>query len=92
MDEFKSFAEENQENSRLKLEMARRFLNKLSNGDQNAVFTFQFFGEGPNSESVYPHIIHGTYEERRDYLIKQNTIGSGVFVTVNPTDGKGWKA
>jgi hypothetical protein len=83
--------QDNQEDSvHLKpdLNVAHRFLTLLSQCDETDVFTFQIFPEGAPSSS-YPKVLHGSLLEQGDTLVQANCEGSGIFVTINRTDGKG---
>jgi len=59
-------------------------------GDYPPGFTFQTFGDRKNS-SAPTRVIHGKYVDVLKQLVALNRQGSGVFVTVNETDGKGRK-
>lgn len=69
---------------------AECFLDTLENGD---TFTFQTFPERADAKRVRkPAILHGTWKDHKDELARLNALGSGIFVTVNKTDGNGRKA
>lgn len=73
------------------LNLALQFLMMLSQCDESDAFTFQIFPERKSSSASYAKVLHGSLEELGEALIKDNLKGSGIFVTVNRTDGKGRK-
>lgn len=68
------------------LVMARKFLDLLGRAEN---FTFQTFDESPKKQRNLARIYHGKLEQHAETLIRQQSEGAGVFVTVNETDGKG---
>lgn len=52
--------------------------------------TFQTFGD--HDKSIPPQILHGTFDECFEALYDLNRSGSGIYVTVNETDGTGRNA
>jgi hypothetical protein len=81
---------------------AARFLKCLD--PEATSFTFQTFDDNKQRAAAYKaahperkgkgdpkytRVLHGTLEERAAELARFNDIGSGVFVTVNETDGRG---
>jgi len=70
------------------LDQTIQFLNKLA--PDRAIFTFQTFDD--NADRKDPNLVrifHGSLDERYEQLKNLNQRGAGVFVTINPTDGKG---
>jgi hypothetical protein len=74
----------NQQENRL--EMASKFLSSLS---KEKKFTFQTFDDSPNKDRSLARILHGTLEDLFSELLRLNSNGAGIFVTVNETDFKG---
>src|SRR4051812_17013249 len=72
-------------------EDASRFLTCL---DPTATsWTFQCFDDDQDRKSSkLVRVLHGTLDRHFDELQDLNQRGAGVYVTVNPTDGKGRKA
>jgi len=66
---------------------ARRFLS-LAFGDRGEL-CFQIFGE--NGASIPPQWKYGSFEALSPWLVEQNQAGAGIFVMINPGDGKGRK-
>ena len=52
--------------------MSVRFLNILSQVDQNNRFTFQIFKDKKEHRGAFPQIIHGTLEELNNELVHLN--------------------
>lgn len=74
------------------LAIARRFLTLLSQCDENDEFTFQTFPEQKGECKGYPEVSHGLFADLESKLVTANRNGSGIFVTINRTDGKGRKS
>lgn len=72
----------------LALEDAVTFLNLLA-GSENANFTFQTFDDKKTNDTSLIKMLHGTFEECQEALVRLNNKGAGIFVTVNETDLKG---
>ena len=73
------------------LEMAKHFLTILSQNDE-PFFTFQTFDDRKKPSSpTYPKVLNGTFEQHKEELLRLQQEGSGIFVTVNATDGLGRK-
>ncbi|QSA98727.1 DUF3987 domain-containing protein [Methylococcus sp. EFPC2] len=69
---------------------AARFLSLLAEGEE--AFTFQTFDDlKSRKDKKLAHIFHGDLESCASALADLNKRGSGVFVTVNETDGHGRK-
>lgn len=69
---------------------AARFLSLLAEGEE--AFTFQTFDDlKSRKDKKLAHIFHGDLESCAAALADLNKRGSGVFVTVNETDGHGRK-
>lgn len=71
----------------LNLEDAATFLRCL--GGANEAFTFQTFDDTPAKRRSHARILHGSFREHRDALVRLNGQGAGVFVTVQVTNGRG---
>ncbi|MDP9190668.1 MAG: RepB family DNA primase [Acidobacteriota bacterium] len=71
----------------LNLEEAERFLRTL--GGRDTAFTFQTFDDTPAKRRSLARILHGSFREHRDTLVRLNGQGAGVFVTVQVTNGRG---
>lgn len=70
------------------LAQAARFLELLDpDADE---FTFQTFADRPGSPP--PRVVHGALDRLGAGLARANRDGSGIFVTINKTDGRGRKA
>lgn len=73
------------------LSEAKRFLNRLDSGTEK--FTFQTFDDEKKSKNAdLTKILHGTLEQHAQELERLNSVGAGVFVTINQTDLRGRKA
>lgn len=71
------------------LREAQRFLDSLA-GNPGCAFTFQTFDDCKGrKDRTLAKIFQGTLEEHARELEKLNSLGAGVFVTVNETDLKG---
>ena len=69
---------------------AKRFLAELAPGTEK--FTFQTFDDNQDlKRSALVSILHGTFAEHADELIRLNAAGAGIFVTINVTDLQGRK-
>jgi len=62
------------------------FLNILD--PKSRSFTFQAFDDSPHHDFRKASVLHGTFNEHADRLIRLNQSGAGVFVMVNEGDGK----
>lgn len=71
----------------LNLMDAATFLRAL--GAEDAAFTFQTFDDTPAKRRSLARILHGSFREHRDALVRLNGQGAGVFVTVQVTNGRG---
>jgi hypothetical protein len=67
-------------------EITKRFLQLF--GKMDDPFTFQLFPEKKDSKQ-FPKVLHGTFQDLYSRLAEENLRGSGVFITINQTDGKG---
>lgn len=70
------------------IEVATRFLQLL---DPHGTFAFATFDDRGEDKSMSRRL-HGTLSEHLADLSALNSCGAGVFVTVNATDGDGWRA
>jgi putative DNA primase/helicase len=68
-------------------EDTERFLNKLDDGGK---FTFLTFSDKKDIP-IRVQEFHGTFAEHMNNMQLLNKVGSGIFVAVNETDGKGRK-
>lgn len=72
------------------LDQARVFLEALD--PAATAFTFQTFDDTKNrKDGRLARVIHASLDEAAAELMRLNALGTGVFVTVNATDGKGRK-
>lgn len=69
-------------------EFTKKFL-RLFGGIDDA-FTFQLLPEKKDSKQ-FPKVLHGTFQDLYPQLAEENLRGSGIFITINQTDGKGRK-
>lgn len=65
------------------LNMTRLFLHAL---DPEGTFTFQTFGDRGKDPGLN-RVLHGSFEQHADELVRLNNLGAGVFVMVNKGDG-----
>lgn len=65
---------------------AKRFIEAI-HGSMDATVTFQTFDD-QKAGRVEPEVIHGTLEDHWARLVRLNNAGAGIFVMVNPGDGK----
>lgn len=70
--------------------MAAAFIRALT-GSPTTACTWQTFDDGPHKRPELARILHGTLAHVGRGLEAANVAGSGVFVAVNETDGKGRK-
>lgn len=70
------------------LEITKKFLRLFGKIDD--AFTFQLFPEKKDSKQ-FPRVLHGTLQDLYPRLAEENLRGSGIFITINQTDGKGRK-
>ena len=75
-------------------DQAERFLAALDPGADQ--FTFQTFDDNPErrerrkkNRDPFARVLHGSLASHWDTLVKLNTEGAGVYITVNATDLKG---
>jgi hypothetical protein len=61
------------------------FLDELDSTDR--VFTFQTFDDSDKKDRRKAKVLHGTFDEHADCLIRMNHSRAGVFVMVNEGDG-----
>ena len=54
--------------------------------------TFQSFDDREQKDPRLARILHGALAEHEDELCELNRRGAGVFIAINPTDGRGRKA
>lgn len=52
-------------------------------------FIFQTFDDSEQKRKSLSRVLHGTFEQHKDELIKVNNNGAGVFVQVNRGNGRG---
>ena len=71
----------------LSQDMARTFLRRVFPGQDR--FTFQTIPEGLAKGHGAPRVLHGALVETWDNLARQSGAGSGVFFTLNRTNGQG---
>lgn len=71
------------------LQQAERFLTLLAEGEP---VTFQTFDDTKQKRSNLARILHGTLAGHSDELLRLNSAGAGVFVTVNETNLRGREA
>ncbi|MBN2479719.1 MAG: DUF3987 domain-containing protein [Parachlamydiales bacterium] len=89
---IEDFDKENQYPLNQNLQMAKRFLHLISQCDeQDNCFTFQTFSDKKTETNTTPKILNGSLNEHAKFLIESNQKDSGIFVTINKTDGKGRK-
>jgi hypothetical protein len=67
--------------------MTKHFLDTL---EDRGPFSYQRFPEETGAKQK-PMIFHGTFQEVCSQLHAANQQGSGIFVTINRTDGRGRK-
>ena len=67
-------------------ELAQRFLTLLAEDQQ---VTFQTFDDTGDKRAALARILHGDLESHGKELARLNSLGAGVFVTVNRTDLQG---
>lgn len=83
---------QNQDLLQPNLQMAERFLTLLSQCDESDnSFAFQTFSDKKDKSDLFAEIFIGSLEKHKKTLIDSNLQGSGIFVTINQTDGKGRK-
>lgn len=71
------------------VDMAKRFLTLIANS-QETPFTFQIFSD-KKDVNLPAQVLSGSIETLEETLVRSNQAGSGVFVTINQTDGRGRK-
>ena len=70
------------------IEAAQKFLELLDS--ERVTWTFQTFDDNQNRKSsALARILHGRLDQHKSDLVALNKKGAGIFVCVNPTDGKG---
>jgi len=70
------------------IEAAQKFLELLD--PERVTWTFQTFDDNQDRKSSsLARILHGRLDQHQSNLVALNKKGAGIFVCVNPTDGKG---
>ena len=72
------------------IDQARRYISLLRNDGSNTVMCWQLFNDS-DSDAGGMQNFHGKIDDVLPHLVQSQLQGLGVYVTINPTDGKGRK-